>query len=219
MSQHFTFLSALKPLAIFAFLLAGTFHLNGLEVQPVAPTISSIKVTGGQHDLSVAITATAPLTPRVDTVANPDRLIVDMPEVLPRAGAEKIPVNRGKLRSVRVALLSAKPRITRVVLDLMGLTAPYQLVPMGNTLVIKFMDKSGLGVPPIADTAKLPVATRLAATAISVVIPPPTQSMDQSPERSRARWIFPILFTATVLAMLVVSLVAHIQNRASRRGA
>jgi hypothetical protein len=45
-------------------------------------------------------------------------------------------------------------------------------------------------------------------------IPPPVRS----PEPNRARWILPILVTAAVLAMLVIAVVSHIQNKRTRRG-
>ena len=213
-------LSTSKTLTICA-VLFGCSQLSGIQIQPAA-TLRSIRVHGGDHDLSVEITATVPVTPQIETVTDPDRLIVDIPEVLPSAGLRKILVNRGQLKGVRVGLLSAKPRITRIVLDLMGPATPYRLLPKGNTLVVKLGDESGPEPARVAAIDKPPVDARPTeskpAIATAPLAPFPTPSPAQSPEPSHARWIFPILFTATVLAMLVIALVAHRQNKRGRRG-
>jgi hypothetical protein len=206
---------ALKTLAIGAVLLAGCLQLNGIPVQAgkQVATIRHIAVSGGDRDLGVEITATVPITARTQTVTDPDRLIVDLPESLPSAGLHKIFVNRGKLIDIRVGLLSANPRITRVVLDLASPTQ-YRMLPMGNTIVIKLSGESGPGPAPVAATSMPPAETVPAQTTSVVVIPRPARS----PETSRARWILPILVTAVVLAMLVIAVVSHMQNKRASRG-
>ena len=206
---------ASKTLAICAVLLAGCLQLNGFPVQAgkQIATIRHIAVTGGDHDLDVEITATVPITARTQTVTAPDRLIVDLPESLPSAGLHKIFVNRGKLIDIRVGLLSANPRITRVVLDLTSPTQ-YRVLPMGNTIVVKLSGESGPGPAPVAATSMQPGKTVPAQTTSVVAIPPPARS----PETNRARWILPILVTAAVLAMLVIAVVSHIQNKRASRG-
>jgi hypothetical protein len=205
----------LKIITICAVLFGG-LQLHGAPVKGAA-AIGGIKVSDGDHDLSVEITATVPITPRIATVTDPNRVIIDVPDVLPRPGLEKILVNRGKLKDIRVALLSTTPRVTRVVLDVMALTTPYRLSLIGNKLLVKLGSEAGFGAAPIAAIAKLPVDTRSAVNATAVVAPPPVQSA-MSPEASLAHWIFPTLFTTTVLAMLIIALVAHIQNRRAGRG-
>ena len=120
---------AIYRVSMFSFML-GTLAICGVTfggcVQPVqagqqTAVVRHITVTGDDHDLGVEITATRPIIPRTQTVTDPDRLIVDLPEARPGAGLQKILVNRGELKNVRVGLLSANPPITRVVLDL---TAP-----------------------------------------------------------------------------------------------
>ena len=206
---------ALKTLAICAVLLACRLQLSGIPVQAgkQVATIRHIAVTGGDHDLNVEITATVPITARTQTVTDPDRLIVDLPEALPSAGLHKIFVNRGKLMDIRVGLLSANPRITRVVLDLASPTQ-YRVLPIGNTIVIKLSGEPGPGHAPVAATTMPPAETVPAQTTSVVAIPPPARS----PEPNRARWILPILVTAVVLAMLTIAAVNHIQNKRASRG-
>lgn len=206
---------ALKTLAICTVLLAGCVQLNGIPVQAgkQVATILHIAVTGDDHDLGVEITATVPITARTQTVTDPDRLIVDLPESLPSAGLHKIFVNRGKLIDIRIGLLSANPRITRVVLDLASPTQ-YRVLPMGNTIVVKLSGESGPGPAPVAATTMPAAETAPAQTTSVVAVRPPARS----PEPNRARWILPILVTAAVLAMLVIAVVSHIQNKRASRG-
>jgi len=210
------FSSALKTLTIGAVLCGGCLQLSAIVVQAdtQVATIRDIVVTGGDHDLGIEITATAPITPRIQIVTRPDRLIVDFPEVLPGAGLNKLLINRGKLRDIRVALLSTNPRITRVVMDLL-MPLHYRFSPSRNTLVVNLGDEAEPASAPILAVTKLPVETRAAETTAVVATLPPALSF---PEPSRARWILPILTMATIFAMLVIAMVSHIQNKRMRRG-
>jgi len=177
-----------------------------------AATVRHIAVTGDDQDLGVEITASRPVTPRTQFVTDPDRLIVDLPEARPAAGLQKIFIHRGTLTDVRVGLLSRNPPITRVVLDL---AAPpqFRVLPLANTVVVKLGHEAGSGPAPVAPTTNPPATVRPAVTTPAVAIP-----LEQRSERSWTRWIMPILVTTTVLAMLVISLLVHIQNRRHRRG-
>ena len=135
---------SLNTRVIHLVLFGACLQLTGTVVQAgqQAATISHIAVTGDHHDPGVEITTTAPITPRIQTATDPDRLIVDIPEALPSSGLHRILVNRGILRDVRVGLVSANPRIARVVLNLMGPTRQYSVSPLGDTVVIKLGKES-----------------------------------------------------------------------------
>jgi AMIN domain len=201
-------------LAACVVLLGACLQVAGIVVQAGQQfaTIRHITVTGDDHDLDVEISATMPVTPLTQTVTDPDRLIVDLSEARPAAGLQKILISRGNLKGVRVGLLKANPPITRVVLDLTAPTA-YRVSPLANTIVVKLGNGSGPEPAPIAATTKLEDVQPEVNTSV-VPTPPP----DQSLERSRARWILPILVVGTVLAMLVIAVVAHLQNKRGSRG-
>jgi hypothetical protein len=221
-SQEQTYLScairrfsfALKALGTCAVLFGGCLCLIGTPLQDgkQVATIRQIAVTGDDRDLDIEITATQPLTAHTQTVTDPDRLIVDLPDALPGAGLHKVLVNRGNLRDVRVGLLSASPRITRVVLDLTSPTQ-YRVLPFGNTTVVKLGDESGSGSEAVAATTKPPAASTAKITSEVGTTPLP-----QASEPSRARWILPILVIAAVLGMLAIALISFIQNRRASRG-
>jgi len=198
---------------ICAVLLGGCVRLNGISVEAGKPAaiIRHIAVTGGQPDLEIEITGTAPLTPRTQTVTNPERLIVDFPEALPIAGLHKVLVNRGTLTAVRVGLLSVHPEVTRVVLDLTSPTQ-FRLFPSGNVVVVKLGGETAPG--PATAVATIPPATSPTnnTSVIANALP------DQPLRHGGARWILPILTIAVVLALLVIAFVARIQNKRSSRG-
>lgn len=210
---------ALKMQAICVVLFGACLPLTGQDGQQVA-TISHITVNGDDHDLGVEITATAPITPLIQTTTDPDRLIVDIPEALPSSGLHRIPVNRRKVRDIRVGLFRANPPIARVVLDLAARTTRYTVSPLGNTIVIKLGNESrksggSKSAPAPTATTVNPSEDARPGEPPSVVASTPP---DQSSAPSRARWILPILFMVTIAAMLVSALVAHIQNKRTRRG-
>jgi hypothetical protein len=193
----------------------GAVPLVGHAQPQAAATVRHIAVTGDSHDVDVKITASKPVTPRTQFVTDPDRLIVDLPESRPDAGLQQIPIHRGKLRGVRVGLLSENPPVTRVVLDLTS-TPEFRVSPLANIVVVKLGDESGQdpAPEPVAPTANPPVSIRPdETTSVASIFP-----LEQPTERSWAHWIMPILVTTTVLTMLVIALVANIQNRRHRRG-
>lgn len=200
---------AWKTLAICAVLLGGGAQLVHAGQQPA--TVRHITVSGDDPDLAVEITATRAIIPRTQTVTGPDRLIVDLPEARPDRGLQKIPINRGKVKDVRVGLLSANPPVTRVVLDLMAPTE-FRVTRLANTIVVKLGNEPAPAAAPVAPTTE-PSADAQSSDTTSASPTPAPQS-----EPSRARWILPILVVTTVMAMLVIAVVAHLQNRRGDRG-
>jgi hypothetical protein len=197
----------------------GTLAIGGVTFGGGVPSVQAgqkgaiirhIAVTG-DHDLEVEITATKPIIPRTQTVTDPDRLIIDLPGARPGAGLQKILVNREELKNVRVGLLSANPPITRVVLDL---TAPtdYRVSPRANTIVVKLGSESGPSAASIPPPTNPTADAAPAETTSAVSTPPPPQS-----EPSPLRWIMPILVVTAVMAMLVIAVVVHLQNKRSGR--
>lgn len=206
----------LGTLAIGSVTFGGGVQL--LQAGQKAAIVRQVTVRGDDHDLDVEIIASKPIIPRTQMVTDPDRLIVDLPEARPDAGLRKIAVNRGELRNVRVGLLSANPPITRVVLDLKAPT-DYHVSPVANTIVVKLGNESGPAGAPSAPTTNptadaTPAETPPAETTPPVSTPPPPQSS----EPSFLRWVMPILVVTAVMAMLVIAVVVHLQNKRSGRG-
>jgi hypothetical protein len=109
--------------------------------------VAVLKVGGATE---IEIETSQRVSPAVQAVTGPDRLVVDFPESLPGPQLRAIPVNQGEVKGVRVGLLTAKPPVTRVVLDLKSPQA-YQIFPSAKSVIVK-LPASGAsavaGLPP-----------------------------------------------------------------------
>jgi len=85
--------------------------------------------------------------PAVQTVTGPDRLVIDFPQALPGPLLRALAVNQGEVKGVRVGLLSAKPPVTRVVLDLKSAQV-YQIFPSAKSVIVKLPATAGGSLPP-----------------------------------------------------------------------
>ena len=83
---------------------------------------SSLFVRGlaltGNNPLQLRIQTTGLITPQVQMVERPERLVIDLPNARPGAGARGLTLNRAEVKGVRVGVFSTKPLVTRVVVDL-----------------------------------------------------------------------------------------------------
>jgi hypothetical protein len=95
----------------------------------------------------------------------------------------------------------------------LDLTAPteYRVSPLANTIVVKLGNEPAPAGESEASTTNPPADAPSAETTAAVPNPAPPHSS----EPSRARWILPILVMSTVMAMLVIAIVAHLQNKRS----
>lgn len=106
-----------------------------LVAQPVA-TVQRVTALDSPDGVQVEITCNSPVTPQAQIVSNPDRLVIDFPQALPAGTLHNLQVRRGEVKDVRVGLFTARPPVTRVVLDLNRAQA-YRLVPSGNRILVR----------------------------------------------------------------------------------
>ena len=108
--------------------------------QGVAPNrarVQHVVVRGTGATMEVEIqTSGAPVAPDTQTLAGPDRIVVDFPGALPAAELRALKVNRGALKGVRAGLFFDNPPITRIVLDLAE-PQSYHISSTQNAVVIK----------------------------------------------------------------------------------
>ena len=133
-----------------------------------APTVSITRVpvnTSGHAEVrrvavlksggatEIEIETSERITPEVQTVTGPDRLVIDFPQASPGPLLRALAVHQGEVKGVRVGLLSAKPPVTRVVLDLNSPQA-YQLFPSTRSVIVKLGEAANSGAaaapaPPV----------------------------------------------------------------------
>ena len=106
--------------------------------------VKYVSVMGASDAIEVEIQTSSGIVPESQTIPSPDRIVVDFPGALPAAELRSLTVNRGVLKAVRTGLFSAKPPITRVVLDLSQPQA-YRISVNGNRVSLKLEMPSGAG--------------------------------------------------------------------------
>jgi len=129
--------------------------------------------TSGATEIEIEISQR--VTPEVQAVTGPDRLVVDFPQALPGPHLRAIAVNQGEVKGVRVGLLSAKPPVTRVVLDLKS-PQGYQVFPSTRSVIVKLADPSSAGATTPTPQAEQPGASAPAAEPPAP--PPPPKKVD-----------------------------------------
>lgn len=105
-----------------------------VTAQSQVATIERVTVSGNDDTIVVGIDSSQPVTPQARLLSGPDRIVVDLPGAVPGKQLRGIPL-RGALRSVRVGLFTAKPPVTRVVLDL-KIPQKYQVSAIGNKVLV-----------------------------------------------------------------------------------
>lgn len=95
----------------------------------------------GENPIRLQIQTSSPVTPQVQMVSNPERLVIDLPNATPIATLRKLAVNRGEVISVRAGLYSHQPPITRIVVDL-NTPQWYRVVPDANGLMVSLGGQS-----------------------------------------------------------------------------
>ena len=94
--------------------------------------------------------------PAVQAIAGPDRLVIDFASALPGPQLRALAVNQGELKGIRVGLLSARPPVTRVVLDLKSAQV-YQVFPSAKSVIVKLPGSmnpaTGASMPSISEVA------------------------------------------------------------------
>jgi len=96
----------------FLLLIASAAAENGSSL-----FVRSLALTGN-NPLQLRIQTTGLVTPQLQMVSGPERLVVDLPNARPGVGVRGLILNRAEVRGVRVGVFSTKPLVTRVVVDL-----------------------------------------------------------------------------------------------------
>lgn len=122
------------------------------ESAPRATRISGVtKLPEGQLGYHVAGNGT--LKPETFFLKNPNRLVVDFPDVITTKG-QSLPAAVSPVKGIRLAQFSAAPpRVARLVLDVEGAT-PYRLVPDANGVAIVFGEGAPAAPAPLGAPAK-----------------------------------------------------------------
>jgi type IV pilus assembly protein PilQ len=129
--------------------------------------VRGVSVVRGRDGMNVEIRASGALHPKVLTLKNPDRLVVDLPNAVPESRPHQIPVHASDVTAIRMSQFQANPPTTRVVVDL---TAPqdYELSSDLDKLTVKLRPLSGHRIaPPVRDSESAVLASAGSAKPIA----------------------------------------------------
>ncbi len=112
----------------------------------VVARIRSVHVANGHDGIRIELGLTIPITPRVITTIDPDRLVMDLPNTQAQARQQHIDVNHDGVIRVRVGLNAADPPVTRVVVDLAN-PHTYEVKAMKTTIILTVRSGTATSVP------------------------------------------------------------------------
>ena len=150
--------------ALLAIVLVAGAQTPGTETARAA--LEKVSVVRGDAGVMVVMTTKGAITPRVETLSSPERLVVDLPNTVLGSPVSRIAVAKDGVNAVRIGTDSSAT--TRVVVDLER-PCKYELVPgPGEKLTLKLDSGSSVAkaapVKPVA-VAPAPVATTAALAA------------------------------------------------------
>ena len=110
--------------------------------------LRSWRVTAGEYGPVIEVVSTKPITPKIQVVENPLRLVIDLPGSTIGSARTRVPFRNEQIKSVRLNQFQSSPPISRIVLDL---SAPVQYTwdANGNRLNIRVRaDEAARAKPP-----------------------------------------------------------------------
>ena len=95
--------------------------------------IRGMRLSPQGESMQLEVTLTKSVQGKITVVQNPPRLVLDLPNTLSPGRQRHVNVGHNGIESVRIALMSSNPPVTRIVLDLDS-ARPYDLSATNNTL-------------------------------------------------------------------------------------
>lgn len=117
---------------------------------PKGPRAEVRSVTVGSDDSGpvLEISATRPITPQIQTVENPLRLVIDLPNSSLVTAKRRIPFRNPQIKGIRLNQYQTSPAVSRVVVDLAS-PVRYTWDALGTSLRIRIRaDDTATAKPP-----------------------------------------------------------------------
>lgn len=118
-----------------------------------AAGVQSVRIVPGGSGATVEILATRPLTPQIQTVESPARLVIDLPGAVLTVQRKRIPFRNQQIKGVRMNQYQAD--VTRIVLDLAG-PVQYTWDALGNRLNVRIHPDESSSAKPLTAPAMTP---------------------------------------------------------------
>ena len=98
--------------------------------------VRSVTILPESGASTIAVISTGPLTPKLQVVEDPLRLVIDIPGSMQSSVRKKIPFRNEQIKGIRISQNQAEPPVTRIVVDLAG-PVLYTWDALGNRLNIR----------------------------------------------------------------------------------
>ena len=150
--------------ALLAIVLVAGAQTPGTETATHA-ALQKVSVLRGATGISIELTAKGTITPRVETLSSPDRLVVDLPNTALATSVNRIAVGNGGVTDVRLGTDSSAT--TRVVVD-MERPAKYELVPSPGGKLTLTVDSGSITAKGSAPAETVTKAAPVVTAALTV---------------------------------------------------
>ena len=149
-------------IALLAVVLMAGAQTPGTEATTRA-SLQKVAVVPGADGISVEMTAKGAVTPKVETLSSPARIVVDLPNAAVATSMKRIQVGNNGVNAVRIGTDASAT--TRVVVD-MDRLCKYELVPgPAGKVTLKLYSAA------VAQVAGVPAKSTAAVTAATAAAP------------------------------------------------
>ena len=124
-------------------------------------SVKAITIAPSENGAILQIVATRPLTPQLQTVENPLRLVIDLPGSNLATARKRIPFRNQQIKAVRMNQFQSDPAVARIVVDLAS-PVSYTWDAMGNRLNIRIHSDDSASAKPATVPAMTPGAQPVA---------------------------------------------------------
>jgi type IV pilus assembly protein PilQ len=163
-------LGVFLPLLALVLMATAETQNSGTENKSHA-VLRSVNVVHGSDGFAVEITTRGQVTPKLNMIETPSRLVLDLPNTVSAASANHIHVGSEGVKELRIGTDGQQPPTTRVVVDLQK-ACGYELVPDGDnkfTLKLHSLATSAKATAPAKATLKTVAAVQKTADSSHVV--------------------------------------------------
>lgn len=121
------------------------------ESQASPITLRSVKVVNDQRGPAVEIIANRPITPTLQKLEGPSRLVIDLPNTRLAWGRKRIDFRNEQISGLRIDQYQANPPVARIVVDL-AKPVEYTWDAAGNRLMVRLRAASADDPKPTVPT-------------------------------------------------------------------
>ena len=166
------FLTVLVPMLVMVLITASAQTQGAGTDAPKHAALQKVNVVRTADGVSVEIRAQGTVQPRLSTLDNPARIVVDLPNTVVATAHGLISVNGDGVKDVRLGMDGRSTPTSRIVVDLTQ-ACRHELVPgSDNSLVLKLYTKAA-----VAKAAPLVVKAQPAVTKTEVALAPPVAAI------------------------------------------